>query len=159
MDKTVKLWHVDRDRCLQTFEHEDFVTSVKFHPLDDRFFLSGSLDNGVRLWSVLENSVSYSKNLGDEVLITALEFSPDGLHCFVGGFNGSLFILETKGLFEVFRVEIKERSIVHPFVNKMVIKLLGSKFSITIYIRAQVYRVNWTSGLFWSQQTIPRSES
>ena len=74
MDKTVKLWHVDRDRCLQTFEHEDFVTSVKFHPLDDRFFLSGSLDNGVRLWSVLENSVSYSKNLGDEVLITALEF-------------------------------------------------------------------------------------
>lgn len=108
MDKTVKLWHVDRDRCLQTFEHEDFVTSVKFHPLDDRFFLSGSLDNGVRLWSVLENSVSYSKNLGDEVLITALEFSPDGLHCFVGGFNGSLFILETKGLFEVFRVEIKE---------------------------------------------------
>ena len=122
-------------------------------------FLSGSLDNGVRLWSVLENSVSYSKNLGDEVLITALEFSPDGLHCFVGGFNGSLFILETKGLFEVFRVEIKERSIVHPFVNKMVIKLLGSKFSITIYIRAQVYRVNWTSGLFWSQQTIPRSES
>ena len=57
MDKTVKLWHVDRDRCLQTFEHEDFVTSVKFHPLDDRFFLSGSLDNGVRLWSVLENSV------------------------------------------------------------------------------------------------------
>lgn len=127
MDKTVKLWHVDRDRCLQTFEHEDFVTSVKFHPLDDRFFLSGSLDNGVRLWSVLENSVSYSKNLGDEVLITALEFSPDGLHCFVGGFNGSLFILETKGLFEVFRVEIKERSIVHPFVNKNGNKITGIK--------------------------------
>ncbi|KAK7687547.1 hypothetical protein QCA50_009432 [Cerrena zonata] len=45
MDRTAKLWHVDRPNCLQTFQHEDFVTGVKFHPTDDRFFLSGSLDN------------------------------------------------------------------------------------------------------------------
>ncbi|KAI5954385.1 hypothetical protein KGF54_002160 [Candida jiufengensis] len=118
MDNTVKLWHVDRPECLQTFQHEDFVTAVEFHPLDDRFFLSGSLDNEVRLWSILEKSVSFKRNLGEDVLITALAFSPDGLHCIVGGFNGSVFILETKGLHIVNRVEIKDRSIVHPFHDK-----------------------------------------
>lgn len=129
MDRTARLWHVDRDLCLQVFPHEDFVTAVKFHPHDDRFFLSGSLDNEVRLWSILENSVAYNKHLGDDVLITALEFAPDGLHCFVGGFNGALFILETKGLFSVFQVEIKERSIVHSFnsSNKNGNKITGIK--------------------------------
>lgn len=129
MDRTARLWHVDRDLCLQVFPHEDFVTAVKFHPHDDRFFWSGSLDNEVRLWSILENSVAYNKHLGDDVLITALEFAPDGLHCFVGGFNGALFILETKGLFSVFQVEIKERSIVHSFnsSNKNGNKITGIK--------------------------------
>lgn len=127
MDRTARLWHVDRNQCLQVFPHEDFVTAVKFHPHDDRFFLSGSLDNEVRLWSILEKSVAFNKHLGDDVLITALEFAPDGVHCFVGGFNGSLFILETKGLYSVFEVEIKERSIVHSFKNKNGNKITGIK--------------------------------
>ncbi|EMG49989.1 hypothetical protein G210_5014, partial [Candida maltosa Xu316] len=148
MDRTAKLWHVDRDQCLQTFQHEDFVTAVKFHPHDDRFFLSGSLDNEVRLWSILENTISYSKNLGDGMLITALELSPDGVHCFVGGFNGYLYILETKGLFEVFHVEIKERSIVHPFNanrngNKITgIKVFDNPLSPTLHNPSAVER--WT---------------
>ncbi|CAI5757238.1 unnamed protein product [Candida verbasci] len=127
MDKTVKLWHVDRDSCLKTFQNEDFVTSVKFHPLDDRFFLSGSLDNELRLWSILENSVAFGKNLGEDVLITAVEFTPDGLHCIVGGFNGSVFCLETKGLHTIHRVEVKEKSIVHPFHDKNGNKITGIK--------------------------------
>lgn len=134
MDKTAKLWHVDRPNCLQTFKHEDFVTAVEFHPLDDRFFVSGSLDNEVRLWSVLENSVSYWRNLGKDVLITAANFTPDGLYCIAGGFNGSLFILETKGLHVVNRVEIRERSIVHPFHEKSGNKITGIEvFENTAY--------------------------
>ncbi|CAK9436776.1 uncharacterized protein LODBEIA_P12980 [Lodderomyces beijingensis] len=125
MDKTAKLWHVDRPDCLQTFQHEDFVTAVEFHPLDDRFFLSGSLDNEVRLWSVLEKSVSYWRNLGEDVLITALSFTPDGLYCVVGGFNGSLFVLETKGLHIVNRVEIKQRSLVPRFHDRSGNKITG----------------------------------
>ncbi|GKT52179.1 putative WD repeat-containing protein [Colletotrichum spaethianum] len=45
MDKTVRLWHVSRKECLCTFKHKDFVTSIAFHPTDDRFFLAGSLDS------------------------------------------------------------------------------------------------------------------
>ncbi|KAI8058328.1 hypothetical protein BDF22DRAFT_739736 [Syncephalis plumigaleata] len=59
MDKTVKLWHVTRDECLYTFKHSDFVTSVAFHPKDERLFLSGSMDGKLRLWSIPEKRVKY----------------------------------------------------------------------------------------------------
>lgn len=127
MDRTVKLWHVDRSDCLKTFQHEDFVTGVKFHPTDDRFFLSGSLDNEIRLWSILENSIAYSKHLGDEVLVTALCFTPDGQYCMAGGFNGSIFVLETNGLHQLKKFEVKESSLVTPFHNKNGNKITGIK--------------------------------
>lgn len=127
MDRTVKLWHVDRTDCLETFQHDDFVTSVKFHPCDDRFFASGSLDNCVRLWSILESSVAYTNNLGDNVLVTALTFTPAGNFIIVGGFNGSLFVLETQGLHLIKRVEVKEKSISLPFHHHRGNKITGIK--------------------------------
>lgn len=127
MDRTVRLWHIDRPDCLQTFPHDDFVTSVKFHPTDDRFFLSGSLDNKLRLWSVLEQTVAYVNDLGDDVLITAVSFTPDGMNCLAGGFNGSLFTLETKGLHVKHRFEVKEKYFVNPFHNKNGNKITGIK--------------------------------
>ncbi|RKP14680.1 WD40-repeat-containing domain protein, partial [Piptocephalis cylindrospora] len=57
MDRTVRLWHVSRAACLYVFPHPDFVTSVSFHPKDDRCFLSGSIDGRMRLWSVPEKKV------------------------------------------------------------------------------------------------------
>ncbi|SGZ48507.1 CIC11C00000004346 [Sungouiella intermedia] len=125
MDWTAKLWNVDREECLETFQHDDFVTTVAFHPTDDRFFVSGSLDNCVRLWSIMESSVSFVKNLGDEVLITALSFTPTGSYIIVGGFNGSLFALETNGLHFIHRIEVKEKSIAHPFNHKRNHKITG----------------------------------
>lgn len=127
MDRTCKLWHVDRPDCLETFVHEDFVTSVKFHPTDDRFFLSGSLDNRLRLWSILEKNIAYSNDLGDNVLITAVSFTPDGLTCLAGGFNGSLFTLETNGLHILNRYEIKEKHFAKPFHNSNGDKITGIK--------------------------------
>ncbi|CAH6720196.1 WD repeat-containing protein [[Candida] jaroonii] len=112
MDKTVKLWHIDRSSALATFQHEDFVTTVKFHPNDDRFFLSGSLDNQARIWSILERNIAYGRYLGDEMLITAANFTPDGLHCVFGGFNGNMAVLETKGLHILNKFDIKQKSIV-----------------------------------------------
>lgn len=37
--------------------HPDFVTAVVAHPLDDRLFLSGSIEGKVRLWNVAEQRV------------------------------------------------------------------------------------------------------
>jgi WD40 repeat protein len=32
MDKTVRLWHVTKAKCLSLYQHSDFVTAVAFHP-------------------------------------------------------------------------------------------------------------------------------
>lgn len=65
MDKTVRLWHVSRQECLCTFTHKEYVTSVAFHPTDDRFFLAGSIDSILRLWSIPDKSVAFWTQLPD----------------------------------------------------------------------------------------------
>lgn len=127
MDRTAKLWHVERSECLHTFQHEDFVTSLKFHPNDDRFFVSGCLDNHVRLWLILEGTVSYQRDLGENVLVTALAISSDGEFCCVGGFNGSVFVLELKGLHVKRKFDITDRSLRHPFEHKNGNRITGLK--------------------------------
>ncbi|KAI9790735.1 MAG: hypothetical protein M1816_004876 [Peltula sp. TS41687] len=96
MDKTVRLWHVSREECLCCFKHSDFVTSISFHPRDDRFFLAGSLDSKLRLWSIPDKSVAYWNHLPD--LITAVAFTPDGKTSIAGCLNGLCLFYETEGL-------------------------------------------------------------
>lgn len=96
MDKTVRLWHVSRKECLCAFQHSDFVTSIVFHPKDDRFFLAGSLDSKLRLWSIPDKSVAFSVELPD--LITAVAFTPDGRLAIAGCLSGLCLFYETEGL-------------------------------------------------------------
>jgi WD40 repeat protein len=96
MDKTVRLWHVSRAECLCTFKHKDFVTSIAFHPKDDRFFLAGSLDSVLRLWSIPDKSVAFWAQMED--LITAVAFTPDGKTAIAGGRGGLCTFYETEGL-------------------------------------------------------------
>lgn len=96
MDKTVRLWHISREENLCTFKHSDFVPSVKFHPMDDRFFLAGSLDSKLRLWSIPDKSIAYSASVPD--MITAVSFTPDGKTCIVGTLGGLCNFYDTEGL-------------------------------------------------------------
>ncbi|KAH0601359.1 hypothetical protein MHUMG1_00233 [Metarhizium humberi] len=96
MDKTVRLWHMSRPECLCTFKHNDLVTSIAFHPTDDRFFLAGSLDAQLRLWSIPDKAVAFSVNAGE--LITAAAFSPDGKMAICGLLSGLCLFYETEGL-------------------------------------------------------------
>ena len=96
MDKTVRLWHMSRTECLCVFKHNDFVTSIQFHPRDDRFFLAGSLDSKLRLWSIPDKSVAFWSQLTD--LITAVAFTPDGKIAIAGCLNGLCSFYETEGL-------------------------------------------------------------
>ncbi|KAL1954172.1 hypothetical protein VTO42DRAFT_1580 [Malbranchea cinnamomea] len=96
MDKTVRLWHVTRNECLCIFKHSDFVTSIEFHPRDDRFFLAGSLDHKLRLWSIPDKSVAFWATLPD--MITAVAFTPDGKHSIAGCLNGLCLVFDTDGL-------------------------------------------------------------
>ncbi|RFU26502.1 hypothetical protein B7463_g9844, partial [Scytalidium lignicola] len=96
MDKTVRLWHISRQECLCTFKHKDFVTSIAFHPRDDRFFLAGSLDSVLRLWSIPDKVVAFWTQLPD--LITAVAFTPDGKMALAGVLSGLCLFYETEGL-------------------------------------------------------------
>ncbi|TQS35586.1 hypothetical protein Golomagni_03989 [Golovinomyces magnicellulatus] len=86
LDKTVKLWHPSRQECLCTFSHDEIITSISFHPTDDRFFLAGSLDCILRLWSIPEKKVAFNCESPDP--ITAVAFTPSGTIAIAGGFSG-----------------------------------------------------------------------
>ncbi|KAL2438547.1 putative WD repeat-containing protein C3H5.08c [Exophiala dermatitidis] len=96
MDKTVRLYHVSRDECLCAFRHNDFVTSIQFHPRDDRFFLAGSLDSKLRLWSIPDKTVAYWVQVPD--MVTAVAFTPDGKTAIAGCLNGLCILYDTEGL-------------------------------------------------------------
>jgi WD repeat-containing protein 44 len=96
MDKTVRLYHISREECLCAFKHNDFVTSIQFHPRDDRFFLAGSLDSKLRLWSIPDKSVAFCAQAPD--MVTAVAFTPDGKTAIAGCLNGVCNIYDTEGL-------------------------------------------------------------
>ncbi|CAL1278156.1 unnamed protein product [Larinioides sclopetarius] len=89
MDKTVRLWHISRKECLCCFQHIDFVTAIVFHPKDDRYFLSGSLDGKLRLWNIPDKKVTLWNELdGQTKLITAVNFCQNGKIAVVGSYDG-----------------------------------------------------------------------
>lgn len=96
MDKTVRLWHLSRQECIGSFQHDDLVTSIAFHPTDDRFFLAGSLDAQLRLWSIPDKAVAFSVHTTE--FITAVAFSPDGKTAICGLLSGLCLFYETDGL-------------------------------------------------------------
>ncbi|KAJ4038286.1 hypothetical protein NW756_008581 [Fusarium oxysporum] len=97
-DKSARLWHPSQPTCLRVFQHDKTVPSIAFHPTDDRFFLSGSFDAILRLWSIESTSVAYSSSMTD--VITAVAFSPDGKTAIAGSFTGTCIFLNTVGLKE-----------------------------------------------------------
>ncbi|KAF9878082.1 WD repeat domain-containing protein [Colletotrichum karsti] len=105
MDKTVRLWHISRKECICTFKHKDFVTSIAFHPTDDRFFLAGSLDATLRLWSIPDKVVAYSAQVSD--LVTAVAFSPDGKTAIAGVYSGMCMFYETEGLKHLSQLHVR----------------------------------------------------
>lgn len=86
MDQTVRLWHISMDQCLRVFRHTDFVTALDFHPVDDRYFISGSIDGKVRVWNIPEFRVTDWADVHD--MVTAAVFSRDGRRAAVGTMKG-----------------------------------------------------------------------
>lgn len=94
MDRTVRLWHCSRNDCLGVFRHPDFVTSVAFHPKDDRLFMSGSLDCRVRLWSIVEKGVKAWNELPANNFVTAVAFTNSGRYALAGTTTGVCLLFD-----------------------------------------------------------------
>ncbi|XP_021728095.1 F-box/WD repeat-containing protein 1A-like [Chenopodium quinoa] len=100
MDKTVRLWKLGSDTCVNTFHHTDYVTCVQFNPVNNRYFISGSIDGKVRVWGVSKHRVLDWADIRDAV--TAVCYQPDGQAFVVGSVSGCCQFYETKGkLFEL----------------------------------------------------------
>ncbi|TPX39469.1 hypothetical protein SeMB42_g01903 [Synchytrium endobioticum] len=108
MDRTVRLWHISRSECLCCFQHTDFVTSIRFHPADDRYFASGSLDGRVRIWSIPDKRVERWNELPGSGFVTAVAFSHDGKFVAAGTYSGDLYLFEFNGL--VYRTQVQVKS-------------------------------------------------
>ncbi|GJN01314.1 hypothetical protein PR202_ga18571 [Eleusine coracana subsp. coracana] len=93
MDKTVKLWDITTSTCLKTFSHTDYVTCIQFNPVNDNFFISGSLDEKVRIWNVQDRKIEDWNDLHE--MVTAACYSPDAQVALVGTHKGSCHIFDT----------------------------------------------------------------
>jgi WD repeat-containing protein 44 len=66
------------------------VTCVQFNPADDGYFISGSLDCKVRIWSVPDRQVVDWSDLND--MVTAACYTPDGQVHQTRNSNSKMFI-------------------------------------------------------------------
>ncbi|KAI9498289.1 WD40-repeat-containing domain protein [Zychaea mexicana] len=108
MDNTVMLWHISVQHCLCVFKHVDFVTSIAFHPFDDRIFLSTSADGKVRLWSIPGKSVLRWNNPADNNILTAASFTANGDMVCAGSYDGQVFLYNTDDMKQVSQFSVKK---------------------------------------------------
>ncbi|XP_057478557.1 uncharacterized protein LOC130765954 isoform X2 [Actinidia eriantha] len=87
VDKTVRLWQVGHNQCLRIYYHNNYVTSVEFNPVDDNFFISGSIDGKVRIWEVHGCRVVDWIDIRE--IVTAVCYCPHGKGGIVGLMDGS----------------------------------------------------------------------
>ncbi|KAL6506981.1 hypothetical protein OROHE_022418 [Orobanche hederae] len=77
----------------QIFSHSDYVTCIQFNPVDARYFISGSLDAKVRIWSIPDRQVVDWSDLHE--MVTAACYTPNGQGALVGSYKGSCRLYNT----------------------------------------------------------------
>ncbi|CAH8384435.1 unnamed protein product [Eruca vesicaria subsp. sativa] len=95
MDKTVRLWQVGSNDCLGVFPHNSYVTSVQFNPVNENYFMSGSVDGKVRIWNISGCSVVDWADLKD--IISAVCYRSDGKGGIIGSLTGSCRFFNISG--------------------------------------------------------------
>ncbi|XP_060203928.1 uncharacterized protein LOC132632112 isoform X2 [Lycium barbarum] len=102
-DKTVRLWQVGNDLCLRVFSHSNYVTCIQFNPVNDEYFISGSIDGKVRIWAVNSGQVMDWTDIRD--IVTAVSYRPDGKGGIIGCMAGSCRFFSLEG----HEIQLKEQ--------------------------------------------------
>jgi WD40 repeat protein len=119
MDKTVRLWYMTMDECLRIFSHQDFVTAIDFHPINDKYFLSGSLDGKLRFWNIPDHRVADWVDIGE--MVTAATFTSDGSCAVAGSYKGKCHFYSMDGVrFDYLtQLDVRNRSSTKPGGKKV----------------------------------------
>jgi len=88
MDKTVRLWKVDKDTHLMFNKHQYSVDAVSV--IDHERFASGSQDGSLLIWSSTSKKPVASASMGNGVWVTALACIRRSSIVFSGTVNGKL---------------------------------------------------------------------
>ncbi|CAN0908886.1 Uncharacterized WD repeat-containing protein C3H5.08c [Linum grandiflorum] len=91
-DNTVRLWRVGCDKCLKVFHHNNYVTCVQFNPVDEDYFITGSVDGKVRIWEVSGCHVVCYTDIRE--IVTAIAYRPGGEGAVVGTMSGNCIFFE-----------------------------------------------------------------
>ncbi|KAK1403906.1 Transducin/WD40 repeat-like superfamily protein [Heracleum sosnowskyi] len=94
-DKTVRMWKVEHNECLGVFYHNNYVTCTQFNPVDENYFISGSIDGKVRIWGVAEKRVVDWADVRE--VITAICYHPNGTSFAVGSLSGICRFYDASG--------------------------------------------------------------
>ncbi|CAI9759333.1 unnamed protein product [Fraxinus pennsylvanica] len=87
VDKTARLWKLGHDQCQGIYSHNNYVTCIEFNPVDDNYFISGSIDGKIRIWEVRDCRVSDWTDIRE--IVTAVCYRPDGKRGVVGTMDGN----------------------------------------------------------------------
>lgn len=96
-DKSVKLYHVNLQSCLCTFKHSAPVLTVRFHTLDETYFVTGSQDGRLRTWSISEKKL-VCWNEVKKNSITAVSFAKNASIVVAGTSTGLCVFFTFQGL-------------------------------------------------------------
>ncbi|MQL77869.1 hypothetical protein Taro_010291 [Colocasia esculenta] len=85
------------------------VTCIQFNPIDDRYFISGSLDAKVRIWNIPDRQVVDWTDLNE--MVTAACYTPDGQGAIVGSHKGNCRFYSTSDgkLHQKAQIEIQNK--------------------------------------------------
>lgn len=94
-DNTVRLWQVGSSKCHSIFLHNNYVTSIQFNPVDESYFISGSIDGIVRIWGVQQKRVIDWADTRD--LVTCVCYQPNAKGFITGFISGACRFYEISG--------------------------------------------------------------
>jgi WD40 repeat protein len=109
LDGTTRLWDPNRGECIYLFNHNDGVTSIAFHPLNDSMFVSGTVHGQLCLWNS-KNPECVETQYIPNTLITSVAFDNDGRTVMVGSYRGKCLFFDSLALKYQTQLQIKMKS-------------------------------------------------